>query len=310
MRVIAPVTALAALIIFTLVSPPRATAQESGVGLIERISGTAFWRQNPAAKPERLDPRSDAARRLYPGEQVRCARGSRLTLLLGHKRKLVPCADWFTIPPTASPQSEPVKRMLSEYGRPGGIRRGDSSQVFSPADHSVVAPGKFAVRWIPGVAGCALSLAIRDVGGHVIWQQDRVDARSGSLRAVSARQRLTSYRTLAGLGPLTLTSNDSCSGETQVTFTLLSVENEHLLKQTLAYWGKDAVPLVRHLGLASAFSRYRMYPEAADEYEAALRFAPYSRDLLTRTIIAHRLTGNLERAGKLEKRLPVGTDVP
>lgn len=303
MKLTALLLTLCAFAVFTLVLPSEATAQEGSAGLIEKISGTVFWRQNPDAKPERLDAREDAGRRLYPDEQLRCARGSSLRILLGRRRRQIPCADWFTIPPLASSGSEQIKRLLNEYGRLGGVERGESSQVFAPSDHSAVTPKSFVIRLAPGAAGCTRSLTIKDVGNQLVWLQDDIKGPSGSLQFASAKRHLTRYRNLAGLGPLTLNLDDSCRGETQVTFSLLSVKNERLLEQDLALWDKDPGPLVRHLGRASVFSSYRMYPQSADEYEAALKAAPGSRELLERAIRAHRRTGNFTRAEELEKRL-------
>ncbi len=47
-----------------------------------------------------------------------------------------------------------------------------------------------------------------------------------------------------------------------------------------------------------------MFPQAAEEYEAALALTPESRDLLSRASDAQRLTGNLKRAAELAERLP------
>jgi hypothetical protein len=67
---------------------------------------------------------------------------------------------------------------------------------------------------------------------------------------------------------------------------------------------------MRHLGRASIFSRYRVFPQAAEEYEAALNVAPNSQHLLERASLAHRLTGNSNREEELNRRLPVATNVP
>jgi hypothetical protein len=304
MKVSALILALSAVGVFAFALPSEAAAQGGSAGIIEKINGTAYLRQTPVAAPEKLDPRSDAARRLYPGEQVRCARRSCLTLLLGRRRLVVRGADWFTIPPAPSSRSDLYNRMLHEYGRVGGIERGDSSQVFAPSDHSVVTPGRFIIRWAPSPSGCVLSLTIRDVGAGVVWREENVRGALGSLESASARRRLTTYRDLARQGTLIFTLNDTCGGAHQVTFTLLSAEKERLLEQDIALWDKEDGALARRLGRAAVFSQYRLYPQAADEYEAALMTEPHSRDLLTRTILAHRRTGNLTRAEDLERRLP------
>jgi hypothetical protein len=46
-----------------------------------------------------------------------------------------------------------------------------------------------------------------------------------------------------------------------------------------------------------------MFTEAAEEYEAALKYAPDSTDLLRRTIAAHQRTGNTPREKELSAHL-------
>ena len=307
-----------ALAVIALASPCRAVAQEGGAGIVEEIRGTVFWRPSPGAQEERLDPRADAARRLYPGEQVRCARGSSVRLLLGLRRKTVYQSAWFTIPRAAPSRSNPARRMLDDYGRVGGLDRGDQSKILSPSENSTVVPGQFSIRWVPSAAGCTLSLTMRDVVGKLLWQREDVDGASGSLTDDSAgrifngdaAQVLERYRAETGRGPLTLQMDDSCGGENRVSFLLLSVKSEQSLERELSSWGREAGTLLRHLGRASVYSRYGVFPQAADEYESALRAAPDSRHLLIRTIKAHRQTGNFLRARELEKRLPDGTNIP
>ncbi len=304
--------------VIALASPCKAIAQEGGAGILEEVRGAVFWRLNPGAREERLDPRADAARRLYPGEQVRCARGSSLRLWLGLRRRTVYSSAWFTIPRATPSRSNPAQRMLNDYGRVGGLDRGNQSKILSPSENSMAVPGQFSIRWVPSAAGCTLSLTMRDVGGTLLWRREDMDGASGSLRDDGAgrlfngsvRQVLVRYRDETGRGPLTLQMDDSCAGEHRVSFLLLSVKSEQALERDLSSWGKGAGTLLHHLGRASVYSRYGVFPQAADEYESALRAAPDSRHLLIRTIKAHRQTGNFLRARELEKRLPDGTNIP
>jgi hypothetical protein len=312
MKLTAHVLTLIASVILILVLPCKGTAQEGGVGIIERISGTVFWRQNAAAKSEVLDPKSDAARRLYPGEQVRCARGSSLVIRLGRRPILLRGTGWFPIRAAALSQTEgPVQVMINKYGTIGGAdRAGEWAQVFSPSDHSVVEPRRFIIRWAPTVQGCTFYLTIRNIESTIVWRQGNINGASGFLDPGDARQKLTDYQAHGDLGPLTLMVDNSCESQKFVTFSLLSVKNERSLRHDLAFWGKESGMLIYHLGRASVFSRYRMFPQVAEEYESALRTAPRSRDLLKRTILAHCQTGNFTLAMGLKKRLPAGTDVP
>lgn len=307
-----------AVTVIALASPCEAIAQEGGAGIVEEIRGAVFWRPSQGAKEERLDPRADAARRLYPGEQVRCARGSSLRLWLGLGRRTVYPSAWFTIPRAATSRSNPARRMLDDYGRVGGLDRGEQSKILSPSENSMAAPGQFSIRWMPSAAGCTLALTIRDVGGKLLWRREDVDGASGFLTDDGAVRvfddgpgpALVRYRAETGRGPLTLQLDDSCGGETRVSFLLLSVKSEQSLERELSSWGKETGTLLQHLGRASVYSRYGVFPQAADEYESALRAAPDSRHLLIRTIKAQRRTGNFLRARELERRLPDGTNIP
>jgi hypothetical protein len=311
MKFTALVLAISASVVITLALPRMVTAQEGGAGIVEEIRGKAFWRQGGNAREERLDPRSDTARRLYPGEQVRCERGCRLQLRLGRTLKVVRPSAWFTIPALDSARPGPVQTMLNDYGRRGGRDRGEPLQVFSPSAHSVAMPELFIIRWVPDPAGCTLSLIVQDVEGKKVWQQDDVDASKGSLNSVAAKQALVDYRAKYGQGPLDLRLVDSCGGsEARLSFSLLSRESDQSLKNELTFWDKGDGRLMYHLGRASIFSRYRIFPQAAEEYEAALNAAPNSHDLLVRTILAHHMTGNFNREEELNKRLLTITNVP
>jgi hypothetical protein len=288
-----------------------AVCQEGSTGFVEEVRGPVFFRQNANAKTVRLDPKADVARRLYPGEQVRCDRRAILRLRLGGKIKNIDAGTgWFTIPRATRSSANPLQRALDEYGRTGGRERGEPLQVFSPSAHSVVMPELFVIRWIPGTAKCIVSLAIREAEGKEIWRQNDIGGSAGSLDSAAARQALTKYRAEVGQGPLLLRLADSCANESLVPFSLLSAKSEAALKEELAFWDKESGRLMPHLGRAYVFDRYKIFPEAAGEYEAALKAAPESRELLIKTIMAHRSTGNFARAEELGRRMPAGTTVP
>src|SRR5688572_18925355 len=89
-----------------LICSASTSGQQGSTALVERISGTVFFRHDANAKQSRLDPKSDAARRLYPGEQVRCDQGGFLRLRVsGRLRNIHGPSGWFTIPREASGQA-------------------------------------------------------------------------------------------------------------------------------------------------------------------------------------------------------------
>jgi hypothetical protein len=173
-----------------------------------------------------------------------------------------------------------------------------------------VMPEQFIIRWNQGPAIRTIALIIQEPGGREIWRQDVVDGARGSLASEASRQALTKYRAENGEGPLLLRLVDSDGNNTQVTFSLLSVSREQSLRQDLALWDRETARLMSHLGRASVFAGASMFAPAAEEYDSALVAAPESRDLLVRTILAYRRTGNVGRVEELTKRLPAGTTVP
>src|SRR3989442_6462 len=236
----AKILTLCATAVVVLVFSFLANCQEGSVGFVEEIRGPVFLRQDANAKSVRLDPKSDAARRLYSGQQVRCERGGVLRLRLGGKIKNIGAGSaWFTIPQATRSKVDPLQKALDEYGRTGGRERGEPLQVFSPSAHSIVIPALFVIRWIPSTAKCTVSLAIREVEGKEVWRQNDTDGSLGSLDSNSARQALTKYRAETGQGPLLLRLTDSCANETLVTFSLLSLKSETSLREELAFWDKQ-----------------------------------------------------------------------
>jgi hypothetical protein len=299
---------LAATIAVSL--PCNAAVQEGSSGIVEKIRGTVFWKQNSNAKAIQLDAKLDAARRLYSGEQVRCAQRSMIRICLrGEVRKIHGPSSWFTLPKASSSRLDARRRALDEYGNLAGRSRTASARVFSPSDHSAVTPEMFVIRWNPGSVARTVSFIITQARGNEVWRRDQADGGSGFFTCNSAKQALRKYRAEFGQGPLVLKLIDSYGKET-TTFSLLSIQSELSLKQQLAFWNRKPRGLMSRLGRASLFIRYRMYPKAAEEYEAALSAAPESRELLIRTILAHRDTGNFARKEELERRLPAGTKPP
>ena len=300
------------LILFVILGlmPCQALTQQRAGAIVERISGAVLLKQN--GKQIRLNAKADVARVLYVGDGVYCEKGARLSLRIGSKTtELDERSGWFTIPPRVSSQSDPHQKAIDEYGRIGGRDKGfiSNSTVYSPSDKSVVMPELFVIRWTPLKRRCVASFVIQKPDGQELWRQDKVNGASGSLISAAARQALMNYRAKVGAATLLLKLKDSCGNDDQETFRLLSAASEESLKGELAFWDHEPDKLIAHLGRASVFGRYSIFPQAAEEYEAALAAAPKSHDLLLRTISAHRRTGNRARANQLEKRLRLSTDV-
>jgi hypothetical protein len=298
---------LSAGLLVSAAFPALAWSQEQPAALITHIEGVVSLRNRVDAPAIVLRANVEIGRRLYAGEQIRIDPGGVLRYWSdGRIREMRGPSDWHSVEPSHA-QSQ---KLLEEYGRVGGRSRAEPAPVYSPAANGVVVPGEFAVKWNVGPTARPVAVSIHDMDGRHLWRQEGLETVQSPLVPKAARQALTRYRTEEGEGPLVLRILDSDGSVSGITFALISRRGELALEEELARWDKDSAAIVSHLGRAAAFSRARVLPRAAEEYEAALLIAPESRDLLLSTIAAHYRTGNVRRAEELIKRLPEGTPPP
>lgn len=275
-------------------------AERPCVGWVDGIRPPASWRAGAGSREVRLDPAKDRYRGLCSGEQVRCEGSGSLKLLLNGKPRTVTARDgWFPIPPPVRTVG-PAEGAISEYGRLLGGERPVNSAITSPADGSQVRPESLVIRWTPRPSLKTITLSIRTGSGEELWKRPVQDASTGELADDAARAALVQHRARGGKGPLTLRMAGLDGSLDEVHFDLLPADQEKSLKEELALF--DGKPgLLRRVGRAYAFSKRRLYAEAAEEYEAALKEAPESAALTERAIYWHRKAGNTVRAEELEK---------
>jgi hypothetical protein len=276
------------------------------MGVVKEITGTVFIRSS-GVEQKKLDSKRDRGRALYSGERVRCEKGAVLRLWLGGQTKVINGpSPWYTIQAEET-ASNRHKTVLNEYVRMGGRRRNLFSPIFSPANNSMASPTLFVIRWNPMAQIKKVVLIIKEEkDGKVLWQEP-VDPLAGSLASESARDALSRYRAEKGEGLLFLVWRDGDTDEYKAAFKLLSVHDEQNMNKELAQWDSETDSLIRSLGRAAVYYTNGMLSQAADEYEAALGANPESYDLLLRTILALRETGNSVREEELKKRLTSGT---
>ena len=288
-----------------LALPLPALEPREPIGYIESVEGAVFL-QTDASGPEiRLSPSADVARMLRKGDRMRCGRGGLAKVRIGRQTEEVRSRAWVTLPTAPLVIPARYKRALDDYGRIGGVPRSDRGSamyLYSPAPDSAASASAFAVRWTPGERRCPLSFAITTMDRQTIWRREAAGD-AGSLDAAAARAALARFQA-AGHVRFELTVSGRCINPKKTVFELLSPEDEAALNEELRDWDADGDgTLLNHLGRASVLAHYRLYPQAAEEYESALALAPESRDLLARTIAAEQRTNNVRRQAELEKRL-------
>ena len=93
-------------------------------------------------------------------------------------------------------------------------------------------------------------------------------------------------------------------GEYLTAFCAFSSFGWLLIFKAAASADRESDQGFRSIGRAYVYSKFGMFNEVADEYEAALRIAPRSRSLLIAVVIAQHRTGNIRREKQLWAQLP------
>lgn len=169
---------------------------------------------------------------------------------------------------------------------------GATRVVFSPTGGSYVFVDDIVFRWAPSLQ-TRVNLAIEDINGKLLWQEEGVDGALGQLVSESARKVLRQYRDEKKSTQLRFVLVDQTGSKTSVAFSILAVEDEKAVRNELARWdGQQTV--LRHLGRALVFRGRGMTFDAAQEYEAALASAPGSAALSRATMQARREAGMWE----------------
>lgn len=153
-------------------------------------------------------------------------------------------------------------------------------------------------------------MSVLDTGGRLLYYPNVRAAEDADEVAALENRHQAAIALASGRGTARPLRNlETEVGSSRAMINHSAVELQRLAKGRSSRCPSIGLP-VYNLGCASVFSRYRMFPQFAEEYESALRTAPRSRDLLKRTILAHCQTGNFTLAMRLKKLFPLGTDAP
>ena len=290
--------------------------QTEQAGFISQVKGTCWLRRGKSTLQITLRKFGGAELRL--GDKLRCDKDGSLVLELTSLRTTIePSDQWTTIPRASGSRKDAMAGPVDDWFKLAGGLRGSPGGVYSPPAGgygSAVWPDHFVIRWIPRAGGQDLWLKIRDHSGTQIWpheneQGSQVPSAAGELISKEARQALSKYRQAGGREPLTLVVVDSKGNEGDVEFSIVSEQDEETLKNDLSVC-RDQPGVTTYICRAYYFRQLKLYAEAADEYEAALKLAPESADLLLHAVAAQRSTGNYARERELVRQLPSGIAPP
>jgi len=309
--------ALLAIIVLSLAACAQDQREEAkDAGFISEVRGTCWLLRGTSSVQITL--RKFGGAELRVGDKLRCDKDGSLVVELRSLRTTIePSERWTTIPRASGSRKDAMAGPVDDWFKLAGAVRGLPGGVYSPPSGgygSAVWPDHFVIRWVPPKRAQNLWLKIRDQLGTQLWPQDneqgiKVASTAGELISKEARQALSKYRQTGGREPLTLVVVDSKGNEGDMEFSVVSEQDEETLKKELRVCG-DQPGMMAYICRAYYLRQLKLYAEAADEYEAALKLAPDSVDLQLHAIAAHRFTGNYAREQELVGRLPSGTTPP
>jgi hypothetical protein len=221
------------------------------------------------------------------------------------QKKITSSQKWVTIPPIPhDPQYSQIVGALGKLGIPGATRGlAASSLILWPSEYSVVMPENFAIRWTPIAQKVRLSI-LSEAKDATLWGPAEVDGNTGFYKSSEVSAILAAYKNKSdSSGLVVIFSPANATDWEESHFSLLNGRTEQELNDQLEFWKKNTNGVALHLGLGYSFSRYKLFAESADEYDAALKSAPSSRYLLEDAMQANRLAGRTDRVKEMQAHL-------
>ena len=271
---------------------------------LEQVIGsvTLSERQEHTLK---LDPHKDAARILYEGETLTCAAGSHATGYLvsasGEKSSVRQDLCHPEKLEAGLGSRNGAEAALKNFGQRAGRNKGEDVPIFAPPDQGAAVPETFVVRWRTRPPLNSFTAILQDGRGTELARVPDVSGAEGVLESDVLRRALLRYQRSEGDHAAKLTFHDKAGLDQSVTFLVLTADQELELKNKLSD-GVAPDGLFMHVQRAAVFDSYKLYDEEAAEYEAALKEAPESRDLLRAAFNAYSRIGDFRTARSLRDR--------
>jgi hypothetical protein len=291
----------------------RAEDDPVPVGVISSIRADVFLCNAPACDEHgtKLDKDKDVGRILFDGETLFCKTGGDLRIDPGDRSIGCQPGHQALVPRPARPNPVRIERgmpkaadlALERYGRRAGRDKGSDSPIYSPADKGAAIPGKLVVRWRTRPALGKMSITLRGADGAEIARVDEVEGASGLLDSDALRKALVTYRDASGSShEVQLVLKPENGPESVIGFSVLSSAQECELEAALKAIDSSH-GLFGYVQRASILESAKLYDWEAAEYDAALKDAPMSRDMLRAALDANSRIGNSRRAKELRDKL-------
>lgn len=281
------------------------------VGEIKKVTGRAYLKE-PDGGPQRELTARDKDIPLFTGQELGCIEKGKCKVEFSIGRRPLETQSRYPIPNAIRSKEHPRDRV-----RVGENTRSKGTILLSPVDEEIglVSPKSFRFRWrllrtqgkLINVSPLTLSLRSCKTN-ELIWSEPDIDYGRGSYVAGDVRDRLKARQQQGSATSVEVIMTSESLPKERFCFSIISATEEQQLQSELVEWDAYA-DLIRHMERAYIFERHKLYDEAADEYEMALKLSPETDYLLAETIMVHYTLGDEDRVKVLLarlKRLPKG----
>ena len=296
------------ILLFLLVFCVNTEAQNK-VGMVVGITGTARLK-DPNGKEIKLTARNFAVS-LSVGQSLKADGQSKVQIKLCDEKTETVGSRWYRVSQVICSSSnnsekEKVLESIFDFGGRHKTKRGNEEFILFPLEKetTIIRPETVVFRW-KSTSEKRVSLAINLVGeDNPIWKQD-VTGEPGGFTSAELKKLLEDLRQKQPNAKFQLNLSIAyLSTENSADFQLFSLKDEENLQKELAQNNNEQGVFV-HLVRAEIYFRYKLYLEAANEYEEALKLSPESIDLLNATASAHDRAGNFKRRDEIDEQLKV-----
>jgi len=280
---------------------------QNKVGMVVGITGTARLR-NADRTEQKLTARNFAVS-LIVGQSLKADGQSKVQIKLcngktetvgskGYRVSQVICSG------SENSEKRQILKSIFDFGARYKTNRGNDEFILFPLEKeiTIIRPETVVFRW-KSTSEKKLSLSVNLIGeDKPIWKQEVAGEQRG-FTSVELKKLLEDLRQKQPDAKFQLKLSIASLGtENSADFQLFSLQDEKTLQKELAQ-NNNEQGVFRHIVRAEIYSRYKLYLEAANEYEEALKLSPESIDLLNATASAQDRAGNFKRRDEIDEQL-------
>lgn len=284
------------------------TEAQNEVGMVNAITGTARLKDTNG-KEQKLTARNFVVS-LSVGQSLKADGQSKVQIKLCNGKTETVGSKWYLVSQvicSSSNNAEKQKVLESTFdfgGRHKPINRGDDEFILFPLEKemTIIRPETAIFRW-KSTSEKRLSLSVNIAGqDKQVWKQE-VAGEPRNFTSAELKKLLEDLRQKQPDAKFQLKLSIAyLRSENSADFQLFSLKDEENLQKELAQ-NNNEQGVFRYIVRAEIYSRSKLYLEAANEYEEALKLSPESIDLLNATASAQDRAGNFKRRDEIDEQL-------